>query len=206
MLKTKFQRFLLACYNSVHPRRIYGIENIPKGGAVLVCNHFSAFDCGVVFNTCGKEAYFLAKKELFKNKLFAKFLTSFGAIPIDRDNPDIKTMLNSIKLLKQGSKLAIYPEGTRNKYPKKVVLQELKGGSALFAVKAKVPIVPIMMLKKARMFRRTYAMVGAPFELTDYYDKKITSIEIKEMDDIVREKMLSTLYSLQEKVINKEKC
>lgn len=206
MLNNFFQKSLLFCYNCLHPRKIYGLENVPDGGAVFVCNHYSAFDCGTVLNISGKDVYLLAKKELFKNKLFSKFLKSFGGIPIDRDNPDVRTMLSTIKLLKEGNKVAIYPEGTRNKNPKENILLPLKGGSSLFAVKAKVPIIPIMLLRKARAFRKTYAIVGEPFELSEFYDKKITSTEIDKMEQIIREKMLESYYILQKKVKNKEKC
>ena len=52
-----------------YPIKIYGKENIPSGGAILVCNHFRAMDCGFVARAYDKDIKFLAKKEIFKNKI-----------------------------------------------------------------------------------------------------------------------------------------
>lgn len=201
-----FYRFLLHCYNSVHPYKIYGKENVPEGGAVMICNHYSALDCAWVANVYNKDIYFLAKKELFKNKFFGWLIKTIGAIPIDRENNDVKSMLTVIRLLKEDHKIAIFPEGTRNKNPDEVELQSVKGGSALFAVKAKKPIVPIMILKKPRMFKRTYMIVGKPFEFSEYYNKKLTSEDIMHMGEVVKQKMEEQLHILQKKVKNKDKC
>ena len=169
--------------------KVYGIENIPDGGAVFVCNHFRAIDCGFIARICDKNIKYLAKKEIFKNKLFTKVIRSYGGIPIDRDNPDMKSLLEAIKEIKKGHKLCIFPEGKRNVSGTNQ-LQEIKGGSVIFSVKAKCPIVPIMMLRKARIFRRTKIIIGKPFELDEFYGKKLTEQEIADMAKIVREKMI----------------
>ncbi|MDN8940728.1 lysophospholipid acyltransferase family protein, partial [Staphylococcus aureus] len=56
---------------------------------------------------------FMGKKELFENKFLAVFLRSIGVFPIDREGRDLKSLKNSIKLLKDGKVLGIFPEGTR---------------------------------------------------------------------------------------------
>ena len=153
-----------------YPGKIYGKENIPEGGAVLICNHFRAIDCGFVAKAYPKDVYFLAKKELFEKKLLSKIIKSYGGIPIDREKPDLKSLMTAVNVLKQGHKLVIFPEGSRNKTGTDK-LQELKGGTAVFAVKAKCPIVPMMFLKKSKIFRYTHLIIGKPFELTEYYGK-----------------------------------
>ena len=169
--------------------KVYGKENIPKGGAVLVCNHFRAIDCGFIARICDKDIKYLAKNELFKNKLLSKIIRSYGGIPINRDNPDMKSLLEAIKEIKKGNKLCIFPEGKRN-VTGTSDLQEIKGGSVIFSVKAKCPIVPIMMLKKARIFSKTKIIIGKPFELSDYYGKKLSEEDVDLLDQIVREKMI----------------
>ena len=186
-----------------YPCKIHGKENIPKEGAsVLVCNHFRAIDCGFVARAYSKDVFFLAKKELFDNKLLGGIVTWYGAIPIDRENPDLKSLLRASKVLKEGHKLVIFPEGTRNKEGNE--LQEIKGGSAMFAVKAKCPIVPMMLSGKAKIFRRTHLIVGEPFELSEFYDKKITPELMQEMDNIVAEKMKEQMAILTEKLSKKK--
>lgn len=192
-------------FSLIYPCKIHGKKNIPEKGtaAVLVCNHFRAIDCGFVARTYGKDMYFLAKKELFKNKFFAKMIKSYGAIPIDREKPDLKSLLLASKVLKEGHKLVVFPEGTRNK--ENTELQELKGGSAVFAVKAKCPIVPMMLNGKAKALRRTHLIVGEPFELSEFYDCKITPEITEKMDAVVREKMLEQAAQLKEILNSKKK-
>lgn len=198
-------RFILGIFNVLFPSKIYGKENIPDGGALISCNHFSAVDCGYMAKAYNKDVFFLAKKELFEKKLFAKIIKSFGAIPIDRDNPDMKTMLSVIKILKADHKLVIFPEGTRN-VSGTDELQELKGGVAIFAVKSKKPVVPVMILKKAGIFRKAKILIGKPFEFSDYYDKKLSDDDVKEMDKILVKKMTEVHTDLKEKVKQKSKC
>ena len=82
----------------------------------------------------------------------------------------------------------IFPEGTRNKTGTNE-LQEIKNGAELFAVKTKSPIVPTMIYKKSKIFRKTYLMIGKPFELQEFYDKRLTDEDYKEMNRIIVEKL-----------------
>ena len=198
-----FHKTALFCFNLIYPYKIFGKENIPDGGALFVCNHFSAIDCGFVADAYNKDIYFLAKKELFKNKLIGGIIKSFGAIPIDREKADVKAMVSAIKVLKDGHKLVVFPEGTRNKTGTDE-LQSIKGGSAVFAVKSKCPIVPMMLLKKAKPFTRTKLIIGKPFYLEDFYDKKITPETVEQMDSIVFNKMLEQHEKLKQ-ITNKKK-
>lgn len=195
------QKIPLLIFNLIYPSKIYGKENIPSGSAVLVCNHYSALDCAYIIKAYNKDVYFLAKKEAFANKLFAKFLKSYGGIPIDREGPDIKSLFSAVKVLKEGHKLAIFPEGTRNKTGSSK-LQAIKGGTVTFAVKAKCPIVPIMLSRKARLFRKTHVIIGSPFTLESFYDKKLTPELIEDMGKIVYDKMCEQQVILTN-IINK---
>lgn len=187
---TFFHKIPIFFFSLFYPLKVYGKENIPNGGAILICNHFRAIDCGFIVRADKKDNIkFLAKNELFKNKLFGKIVKSYGAIPIDRENPDMKSLLAAIRTIKDGNKLCIFPEGTRNKTGTNV-LQDIKGGAEVFAVRAKCPIVPIMILKKSKIFRKTHMIIGMPFTLEDFYGKKLTEIDMENMSNIVREKMI----------------
>lgn len=187
------------------PVKIYGKENLPKGSAVICCNHFSVLDCVYLVKLTLKDSYsILSKKEVFKNKLLGSILSRYGAISIDRDNPDLMTLMTIIKgLRKDSNKLLIFPEGTRNKTGTNE-LQELKGGSAIFAVRANCPIVPVMILKKARLFCRNKIIVGKPFELKEFYNKKNTESDIKEMEKIIYNKMIEQQNILMELTTKKK--
>lgn len=199
-----FHKIPLFFFNIFYPYKIHGKENIPKGSAVFVCNHFRAVDCGFVADAYSKDIYFLAKKELFKNKLLGKIIKSYGGIPVDRDNPDLKSMMMALKVLKEGHKLTIFPEGTRNKTGT-TQLQRIKGGSMIFAIKAKCPIVPMMLSGKARFLRRTHLIIGEPFELSNYYSKKLDDSDLLNMEKIVSEKMVEQQNLLFEKLLRKKR-
>lgn len=182
------QKIPLKIFNLFYPLKIYGKENVPKGKAVLVSNHFHALDCGFLASVYNKDLFFLSKKEIYKNKLISKIIKSYGGIPIDRENPDMKSLMSAIRVLKDGHKLAIFAEGTRNKTGTDE-LQPIKGGAIVFAVKSKSPIVPIMILKKLKFFRKSYLIVGEPFELSEFYDKKYSDDDLIKMEEMVAEKM-----------------
>ena len=187
---TKFQRFLLKIAYFFFPYKIYNFDNMPDGKAVIVSNHFSFVDPIFFLRLKNNDTiHILAKKELFEKKLISKFLKSFNGIPIDRDNPGISSIIQVTKALKNGDKVGIFPEGTRNKTKSNLPLN-FKGGSVVFALKAKCPIIPVMMLKKARLFRKTRIIVGKPIYLDEYYDKKLSVDEINDLGTLVRNKMI----------------
>ena len=193
---TKFQKFLLKIASFFFPSKIYNLDNMPDGKAVIVSNHFSFVDPIFFLKLSKKDKmYILAKKELFERKIISKLLKSFNGIPIDRDNPGISSIIQVTKALKSGNKVGIFPEGTRNK-TKSTLPLNFKGGSVVFALKAKCPIVPVMMLKKARLFRRTKIIVGKPINLDEYFDKKLTVDEINELGTVVRDKMIEIQTAL----------
>lgn len=196
-------RFALRCFNLAYPVKVYGKENVPEGKAILVCNHFRAIDPGFVADVYFKDTYFMAKQELFNNKLLAKILKGANCIPIDREKPSLQSLMKGLNALKYGHKLVIFPEGTRNKSGTDE-LQEIKGGSGVFAVKSKAPIVPLMILKKSKCFRRTHIIVGQPFELSEYYGKKLSDEDIVNIDKIISEKMREQHVILKEIIANKK--
>lgn len=173
------------------PAKIYGKENIPEGGAMIVCNHFSVLDPFYILSMCKKDIYFLSKKEATDVKVFGKVLIKAGAIPVDRDNPSMESIVKCIRTLKEDKKLVLYPEGTRNKSGT-TELQEIKNGAAVFAVKARKVVVPVMMDKKMRLFRKVNVYVGKPFELDEFYGVKLDDAKNDEMNCVVRDKMKLT--------------
>lgn len=188
-----FQRFLLKIVGIIYPTKIYGKDNLPEDGSVIICNHFSFIDPINLLRITGKKTtYLVAKKELFENKLFSKILKSFGGIPIDRDKPDISSIATILKVLKNDNNLIIFPEGTRNK-SKKNKLAPLKDGAGIFAFKAKKSLVPIMMKNKPKIFRKTKIFIGKPFSFEEFYGSKLDSELSKKLNDKIYLKMTELL-------------
>jgi 1-acyl-sn-glycerol-3-phosphate acyltransferase len=117
-----------------------GDEFIPRnGGVIIASNHTAYIDPPLVGMASPRELYYLAKKELFKIKVFGWFIKKLNAIPISRGEYDRKGLKRSVELLKQGKALVLFPEGRRSKNGK---LQEPRPGIGKIALEAEVPIVP----------------------------------------------------------------
>ena len=172
-----------------HPTSVKGKKNLPKGKAILCCNHLSNWDIPLYYLNTTQHLKILAKKELFKNKLSGAFLKGYGAIPIDREGNDINAIKESMKALKNNKKLLIFPEGTRLK-DDSLVMGEFKSGLALIAIKTKTPIVPIWNGKRPKVFRRSEFLIGQPFELEEFYGRKLDEKTLAEANAVVRQKML----------------
>ena len=150
--------------------RVTGRENVPKEGAYIVCsNHVNAIDPIIVGISLTKRMYFMAKAELFKNKLLGTLIQGLGVFPVKRGEADIKSIKTSLKLLANGKVLALFPEGTRNKTSEVVA----EPGIAMLAIKSKVPVVPVAIISSYKFFRRTKVIIGKPIELIEYHDRKL---------------------------------
>lgn len=175
---------LRICY----PTKFIGKNNIPKGACIISSNHTSNMDAPLLAVHTWEKKYYLAKKELFNTKFKNWFISGIGGISIDRQGNDINAIKNCLKILKNNKKLVIFPEGTRNNN-ENMELGEVKNGVAMFAIKAKVPIVPMFIMKKPKIFRRNKVFIGKPFELSDFYGRKLSNEEMAEASEIVVEKM-----------------
>ncbi len=185
-----------------YPTKFVGKNNIPKGACIIASNHTSNLDAVLLAVHTWEKKYYVAKKELFKSKLIGSFLKSMGAIKIDRQSTDVAAIKNCMKVLKENKKLVIFPEGTRNKN-EDMQLGEVKHGVAMFAIKAKVPIVPMFIAKKPKFWRRNKVVIGKPFTLEEFYGQKLDNDVLQKASDIVAEKMNelreTTLNSLTKK-------
>ena len=81
------------------------------------------------------------------------------------------TTVSINKCLKNGEKVVLYPEETRNKTDAEIL--PFKHGASVMAIRTKTPIIPIMLYNKPRFFRMTHVLIGDPVELTEYYDRKL---------------------------------
>ncbi len=182
-----------------HPTTIKGRKNIPKGKAILCINHLSNWDMVLYYLNTTKKVSVMAKQELFDNKILGWALKCCGAFPVERETTDLKAIKKGLKVLNENKKLMIFPEGKRM-FDDSTVLGELKNGVALFAIRTKSPIVPIWIEKRPKLFRRSYYHIGQPYELSEFYGKKIDAELLSKATEVVRQKMLE----LRELVLQKK--
>lgn len=161
--------------------RIYGTEHVLKTGSVIFAgNHMSNFDPLVLGVSIPRYSRFIAKKELFQNAIIGWYLRQLGAFPVDRAKADLEAMRTSIKVVKEGGALGIFPEGTRNKSG---VLGKAQPGVVMIALKTKAPIIPCALTNSGS--RPTIVRFGKPILLTEYYDRKLSKEEMEEIGEMM---------------------
>ncbi len=175
-------------YFLVKPFRFYGKRKAPEGACVYVGNHYTMMDVAIMASTTWECVHFVSKRENFDSKFLGVFARAIRAIPVNRDGNDVRGLLDCFKCLKNGEKIAIYPEGTRNKTDAEML--PFKHGAAIMAIKTKTPVIPIVIYKRPRWFRCTHVLMGEPIDLSEYYDKKLTDEEATQANDKIREAML----------------
>jgi len=96
--------------------RVEGVERLPADGPVLLAsNHLSYFDPIAVANLtdlAGRRVRFLAKAELFHNRLLAAGLRRMGQIPVERGTGDATALDAAAAALRAGQCVHVFPEGT----------------------------------------------------------------------------------------------
>ena len=153
---------------------IIGKENIPETGNGVICsNHYSNYDPVSTAIYLDRLPHYIAKKELFKNKLFSWVLDQLGVFPIDRKvSMDMKAVKTAIKLLKEGKIVGIFAEGRRVKAGEDVAA---KAGVALFAMKGNAPVIPCAISGTYKFRSKLTIRYGEPLTLDEFRDKKLTT-------------------------------
>ncbi|HEY3238652.1 MAG TPA: lysophospholipid acyltransferase family protein [Acidimicrobiia bacterium] len=173
--------------------RIEGMEHIPPTGpALLASNHVSYLDplflCYVT-DQVGRRVRFLAKAELFENRLAARALRSMGEIPVERGTADASGALEAASAaLARGELVAVFPEGTISRD-----LDPMAGktGAARLARASGVPVLPVGLWGGHRLItagrRRSWrlgvavtAVVGEPFVIGPDENPRLATDRIME--------------------------
>ncbi len=123
--------------------KISGMENIPRrGGFILASNHMSNLDPIVVSSSCPRQVHFMAKEELFRNKLFGWYIARLNAFPVKRASADLSAIKQAIRRVGRGGGLLLFPEGTRQPEGRLGAPQE---GVGFLAATLQVPVVPVFV-------------------------------------------------------------
>jgi 1-acyl-sn-glycerol-3-phosphate acyltransferase len=121
--------------------RISGRKNVPRRGpALLIANHQSFLDPLVIGIAARRHLCFLARKTLFRNRVFGTLLSSLNTVPVDQEGVAKEGLKTILQELKEGSAVLVFPEGQRSWDGK---LQPLKPGIQLLIKRTRVPIIPI---------------------------------------------------------------
>lgn len=85
-------------------------ERVPvTGGVLLICNHQSFADPVLATVELPRECHFMARDSLFRGPL-KKLIESLNAFPVKRATADIGAIKETLRRLKQGGLITVFPE------------------------------------------------------------------------------------------------
>lgn len=195
-------------------KEINGIENFKmvKGGAMLTCNHFSAYDNYVVYRAIrdqlpkGKFLYKVIREGNYTNfkGLYGFFFRHCNTLPLSSNTETMKKFMKAISVLfARGEKILIYPEQAMWWNYRKP--RPLKNGAFKLAVKNRVPIIPAFItLEDTEKIDNDGFNIPAHtiWFLPPIYPKK--ELNDKENVQYLKEENFKLWKELYEKVYNKK--
>ena len=133
------------CFRAVYATyfrwRVYGAENVPStGGVILAANHASFLDPPLVGSGLKRDINYLARESLFRFPGIGALLRSWNSVPVDRDGGGAKGLKIILGRLLDGAGIILFPEGTRTRDGK---LQPARAGIGLVVAKSEAPVVPV---------------------------------------------------------------
>ncbi|MBI4304085.1 MAG: 1-acyl-sn-glycerol-3-phosphate acyltransferase [Chloroflexi bacterium] len=170
--------------------KVNGGENVPRQGPVLVvANHLSLADPPLVGFGLGRQARYMAKRELFQSKLASYIISNLGAFPVNRGQLDRGALRLAQKALTDGAALIMFPEGMRSRTGQ---LGEAFPGSALIAFHSGVPILPVGVTGSERIKGLSWILrrptitlnIGPTFHLPPT-NGRLNREELKELSDFM---------------------
>ena len=178
--------------------RSQGWRNIPARGPVLViANHQSFFDPVLLGTASRRHFIFLARKTLFRNRLFRALIDSYEAVPIDQDGVGKEGIRRILEQLQKGRAVVVFPEGERTGDGS---MQKLKPGIVLLIKRLHAPIVPVGIAGAYDAWPRTNVL---PRPAPLFLPAKAGSIAVsvspaldpKRFANLSREKILDELFT-----------
>ena len=180
--------------------KVSGEENVPAtGGAVIAVNHTGYMDftyAGLPVRTPKRLIRFMAKKEVFDNKITGPIMRNLKHIEVDRV-AGADSYQKAVDALRSGELVGVYPEATISR---SFEIKEFKSGAARMAIEAGVPIVPIVIWGAQRVWTKGHpkrmGRTNTPISIA--VGKPIEPFEpASEMTALLRKTMQDLLLELQ---------
>lgn len=131
-----------------------GAEHVPRtGGAVLVSNHVSYLDfifAGLATQPAGRLVRFMAKDSVFIHPVSGPLMRGMKHIPVDR-TAGAASYRAALEALRRGEVIGLFPEATISR---SFTLKEFKSGATRMAMRAQVPLVPVVLWGGQRLLTK----------------------------------------------------
>lgn len=165
---------LRAAFQSFFDLKIIGYDKlIQDGPCIYVANHQSFLDPPLMGQLFEEPVHFLARKTLFDPAFMKQVLPKCHALPIDQERPDPGSILKVLRLVKDGGRIVIFPEGSRT--PDGNIHDAMPGIGLIIGRLGGVPVQPLRIegayeclpIHSSRLkFRPITISVGSPIPFT----------------------------------------
>ena len=168
-----FKLFLLIW----HRLRIVGGKNISNEGGVLIASNHASFLDPLMISVGYRlrPVHFMARNTLWASKFGSWWMDQVGCIPVSRGTGDMRALKTTIRMLKEGKVVSMFPEGTRTNDGE---LQEAKGGIGFIIEKSDCVVVPTYIDGTFEAYPKGKKWVK-PITLTIAYGTPITQAEFQ---------------------------
>lgn len=157
-----------------HQFHLRGADNVPRTGPLLiVSNHVGAVDPALIGGWTPRPVWFMAKAELFRNRLSGAIMRAYHAFPVVRHSADRTALRQAFALLENGKAVVLFPEGHRADDAR---LHRAEPGAGFIARRSGAPLVPIGITGSERVLGRSKMIprrapvdmvFGKPFSLPE---------------------------------------
>ena len=177
---------------------VNGKENVPRKGAlIIVANHISDIDAGILNASIPRRVEFMAKADLFQKPIISQFFRAYGAFPINESGKEFYSINHSLHILNRNGAIGIFPEGGKNP----TALGQAMLGSAMIAMMSGSPILPVGITGTEsvgdgiRIFypKGTFRItIGKPFSAPVVRDKRLRK-NVETTTDIIMKQIAALL-------------
>lgn len=131
-------------FRLLHGIRYRGVKNIPGAGPMIFApNHVSYYDPPAIAVGIPLRIRFMAWDALFKVPVLKQIMISYGAYPVKLKSADKAAIMTTLKILKHGEAVMIFPEGGRCEGN---LLNPFEQGPARLAIQTGAAIVPVSVI------------------------------------------------------------
>lgn len=160
--------------------RTEGRHGVPmQGPVVLVANHTSHFDPPIVGGVTRRQFSYLARDTLFVGS-FAWLIRSLDAVPVDREGSGIAGIKATLKRLKQGGAMVLFPEGTRSEDGQ---IGPFKPGFVALVRRSKATLVPLGIAGVGEVWPKGQKLPSLTGRMALHYDTPIPHTELAGLSD-----------------------
>ncbi|MBK8915118.1 MAG: 1-acyl-sn-glycerol-3-phosphate acyltransferase [Phycisphaerales bacterium] len=177
--------------------RVIHANRVPAAGPVLlVCNHQSYLDPVLAGQALGRESHFMARDSLFGGGLFSRLIRFLNAFPVKRGTADVAAIKETLRRLRAGALVTVFPEATRSDDG---TIAPMQAGVVLLARKTGAPLVPCMIDGAFEAWPR-HARLPRPRRIVVAYGEPLhIAAHADEPDDVLIERVRNEIITLMDR-------